>query len=82
MEGIGNGLVNSIASGGTGGYDYGYDFICCCFYSLCHPMIDYLSRIVSASPITPRELRCAALFVMVWFVMDFVWFVGTILGWY
>lgn len=39
-------------------------------------------RIVSGAPITPREIRLAGLFVLGWFLMDAVWFVGTVMGWF
>lgn len=44
--------------------------------------MDAFHRIVSATPITPRELRLAGLFVLVWFVMDAFWFFGTVMGWF
>jgi len=39
-------------------------------------------RIVSGAPITPREVRLAALFVLVWFLMDVFWFVCTLNHWF
>lgn len=43
---------------------------------------DLIFRVVSSAPITPREIRLAGLFALVWFVMDAVWFIGTIIGWF
>lgn len=39
-------------------------------------------RIVSSAPISPRELRLVGLFALGWFLMDAVWFVGTVAGWF
>lgn len=44
--------------------------------------IDLICRVVSSAPISPREIRLAGLFALVWFVMDAVWFIGTIIGWF
>lgn len=44
--------------------------------------MDMLHRIVSNTPITARELRLSGLFVLVWFFMDAIWFLGTVMGWY
>lgn len=43
---------------------------------------DLICRVVSSAPISPREIRLAGLFALAWFVMDAVWFIGTILGWF
>jgi len=45
-------------------------------------MMDILYRVVSGAPITPREIRLAAVFVLVWFAMDVFWFVSTICHWF
>jgi hypothetical protein len=39
--------------------------------------MDALHRIVTATPITPFELRVAGLFAIAWFLMDAFWFVCT-----
>ncbi len=39
-------------------------------------------RIVSGAPITPRELRLAGYFALVWFAMDVFWFVSTLNHWF
>jgi hypothetical protein len=44
--------------------------------------MDALHRIVSGAPITPREVRLAGLFALVWFVMDAFWFLSTFFHWF
>ena len=41
-----------------------------------------LYRIISGAPITPREIRLAALFVLIWFVVDMFWFICTFMHWF
>lgn len=45
-------------------------------------MSDALHRILSGQALTPRELKLAGAFVILWFLMDFVqwidWLVGKI----
>jgi hypothetical protein len=38
-------------------------------------------RVFSGAPITPREVRAAALFALLWFAMDLFWFVATLFHW-
>lgn len=45
-------------------------------------MMDAFYRIVSSSPITPREVRWAAIFGLAWFTMDVFWFFGTLMHWF
>lgn len=44
--------------------------------------MDTLHRIVSATPITQRELRLAGYFALVWFLMDAFWFTCTAFHWF
>jgi hypothetical protein len=44
-------------------------------------MREAFHRILVGAPITPNELRLAALFVLGWFVMDALWFVCTAFHW-
>lgn len=41
-----------------------------------------IHRIIAGAPITPNELRFAALFALVWFAMDTFWFVCTFFHWF
>jgi hypothetical protein len=45
-------------------------------------MLDVLHRVVSGAPITPRELRLAGVFALVWFSVDMFWFVSTLFHWF
>ena len=44
--------------------------------------VNSLHRIVSGAAITPFELRLAGLFALAWFLMDVLWFVGTLNHWW
>lgn len=44
--------------------------------------MDWFHRIVSGQAIAPTELRIAGLFVLEWWLMDHIWFVGTVRGWW
>ena len=39
-------------------------------------------RVLSGAPVTPNEVRLAALFALVWFLMDAFWFVSTLMHWW
>lgn len=44
-------------------------------------MLDAFHRILSGAPISPREVRLAGLFALLWFAMDACWFFATLMGW-
>lgn len=44
--------------------------------------MEAIYRIMSGAPISPREVRWAAAFVMLWFLMDAFWFVCTLNHWF
>lgn len=43
---------------------------------------DRVHRIFSSQTITPMELRIAGLVAIEWWLMDHLWFVGTLLQWW
>ena len=43
-------------------------------------MIDWLHRIFSSQTISPWELRLAGLLALEWWLMDHIWFIGTVMG--
>lgn len=44
--------------------------------------MDALWRAFSSQTISPLELRVAGLLALEWWVMDHLWFVGTVRGWW
>ena len=42
--------------------------------------MDWLNRIVTGQSLTTSQLRWAALFVIFWFLMDFVQFIDWLIG--
>jgi hypothetical protein len=43
---------------------------------------DRLLRIASGAPLTPREIRFAGIFALLWFAMDGFWFISTLNHWF
>lgn len=41
-----------------------------------------LIRVWASAPITPLELRLVALLAIEWWLMDHVWMIGTLRGWW
>lgn len=44
--------------------------------------MDSLHRILSGAPLSPTELRLAGLLVLEWWLMDHLWFLGTLNHWW
>lgn len=45
-------------------------------------MMEAFHRIMAGTPITPKEVRCAAIIVLLWLLMDVFWFVSTLNHWF
>jgi hypothetical protein len=43
---------------------------------------DRVLRIASGAPLTPREIRFAGIFALLWFAMDGFWFISTLNHWF
>jgi hypothetical protein len=44
--------------------------------------MEWLHRVLSGQTVSPTELRVAGLFALEWWLMDHVWMIGTLLGWW
>lgn len=45
-------------------------------------LMDLLHRIFSSQTITPFELRLAGALALEWWLMDHIWFLGTVFWWW
>jgi hypothetical protein len=45
-------------------------------------MTEFVHRIFSSQTVTPRQLKIAGLLALEWWLMDHVWFIGTVFGWW
>lgn len=41
-------------------------------------MFDQIARILAGAPVRAGEIRVAAAFLLVWFIMDAFWFLATL----